>query len=300
GYSWQTYNGYNYIWYPALFIHQYSHCWVDFRNLQDVYTKGKGLDYAENSRRATLAQWEYCKQNLGGWTGYSANVWGLTACDGPNTGQFKGYIERGGPPARNDDGTIAPTAAGGSMPFTPEISLPTLKYLYDTYRTSLWTPYGFRDAFNLTANWWAPDEIGIDQGPLIIMAENYRTQSVWKIFMKSAIIQQGLSRAGFLSTTNVSETSSRPLDFELKQNFPNPFNPTTNIVFQFPERTYVSLKVFDMLGREVTTLVDEIMEPGVHTKLFDTRSVVAVSSGVYFYRIQAGRFAEAKPMMLVK
>jgi hypothetical protein len=97
----------------------------------------------------------------------------------------------------NDDGTIAPTAAAGCLPFAPEICLPTLRHFYDQYRTNIWTGYGFRDAFNLTANWWDPDVIGIDQGAILLMIENYRTQNVWRKFMQGAEIQRGLQAAGF-------------------------------------------------------------------------------------------------------
>jgi hypothetical protein len=118
----------------------------------------------------------------------------LTASDGPS-----GYAVHGAPPSDNDDGTIAPTAAGGSMAFAPEICLPTLRYFYSHFRPRIWTSYGFRDAFNLGAAWYGTDELGIDEGPIVIMIENYRTQRVWQQFMKNAEVQRGLQRAGFVS-----------------------------------------------------------------------------------------------------
>jgi hypothetical protein len=152
--------------------------------------------YFENSRRAALANRAYCIANPLGWAGYGSNVWGLTACDGPT-----GYNAHGAPPALNDDGTIAPTAPGGAMAFTPEYSLPTLQYLYSNGRLALWTAYGFIDAFNQTANggWYDTDELGIDQGPIVIMIENYRTQRPWRLFMQNEEVQRGLQRAGFVS-----------------------------------------------------------------------------------------------------
>jgi hypothetical protein len=121
-------------------------------------------------------------------------VWGLTASDGPS-----GYAAHGAPPSQNDDGTIAPTAAGGSIAFTPEYSIPTLLYFYTNFRQrNIWTAYGFRDAFNIGASWVGPDELGIDQGPIAIMIENYRTQRVWDRFMQNDIVQRGLQRAGFV------------------------------------------------------------------------------------------------------
>jgi hypothetical protein len=124
--------------------------------------------------------------------GYSGTVWGLTACDGPS-----GYAAHGAPPSQNDDGTIAPTAAGASIAFTPEYSLPTLLYFYTNFRQRIWTAFGFKDAFNIGAQWVGLDELGIDQGPITIMIENYRTQRVWHRFMQSDIVQRGLQRAGF-------------------------------------------------------------------------------------------------------
>jgi len=197
GYQWKTSYGQSFVHFPPLFGHQYSHCWIDFRGIADDYMRGKGIDYFENSRRATLAQRAYCVANPGRFKGYGELVWGLTACDGPGFGKFRAYSARGAPPPENDDGTIAPTAAGGSLPFAPEICIPTLRHFYALYRPNIWTRYGFCDAFNLTADWWDTEVLGIDQGPILIMIENYRTGRVWKTFMKAIEIQRGLRNAGF-------------------------------------------------------------------------------------------------------
>ena len=199
GYTWTSYDNYSFVPFPPLFGHQYSHCWIDFRHVADAYMNSRNTTYFENSRRATLAQRAYCIANPLGRVGYSSNVWGLTACDGPN-----GYAARGAPPNQNDDGTIAPTAAGGSLAFTPEYSVPTLRYFYSRFRRSIWTAYGFRDAFNQGAQWWGPDEIGIDQGPIVLMIENYRTQKVWRRFMRNQEMQRGLQKAGFVSLSFMS------------------------------------------------------------------------------------------------
>jgi len=194
GYTWSTNYGQAYIQFAPLFGHQYSHCWIDFRHIADAYMNNHTSTYFENSRRASLAQRAYSTANPGQQIGYSSNVWGLTACDGPT-----GYAVHGLPPGASDDGTIAPTAAGGSMAFTPEYSVPTLRYFYKQYRPRIWTAYGFRDAFNLGAQWYASDELGIDQGPIVIMIENFRTQRVWRLFMQNPEVQRGLQRAGFVS-----------------------------------------------------------------------------------------------------
>ena len=199
GYNWGTEYGQTYVTFPPLFGYYFSHCWIDFRHIADVYMNNENSTYFENSRRAALAEIAYC--STGPYPGYSSTIWGLTACDGPPP---TGYTARGLPPAGFDDGTIAPTAAGGSMCFTPEYSLPTLEAFYSLYRTNIWTENGFRDAFNLGLGWWDTDEIGIDQGPIVIMIENYRTQRVWQLFMQNAEVQRGLQRAGFVTLPYVS------------------------------------------------------------------------------------------------
>ena len=196
-YAWKTSYGYSFIHFPPLFGHQYSACWIDFRNIADDYTRAKGLTYFENSRRATLAQRAYFIANPGGFQGYSSNIWGLTACDGPGSGKTHGYIARGAPPPGNDDGTIAPTAPGGSLPFAPEECTAALRAMYELHREQIWCGYGFRDAFNLGEDWWGADVIGIDQGPILLMAENLRTGRVWEVMRRNEILNRGLMQAGF-------------------------------------------------------------------------------------------------------
>jgi hypothetical protein len=192
-YAWQTHYGLGFVVFPPLFGHQYSHVWVDFRGIQDAYMRDKGLDYFENSRRATLANRAYAIANPLGWEDYGENVWGLTASDIPES-----YSARGAPPAESDDGTITPTAAGGSFAFTPRESLAALRHIYAAYRTQIWGPYGFKDAFNPSKKWFATDYLGIDQGPIVLMIENYRTGRIWHEFMQHPAIQHGLARAGFM------------------------------------------------------------------------------------------------------
>jgi hypothetical protein len=192
GYTFGTLYGQTYVPFPPLFGHEYSHCWIDFRHMGDAYMNSHNITYFENSRRAALAEVTYCSGAP--HVGYSSTVWGLTACDGPPP---TGYAARGLPPAL-DDGTIAPTAAGGAICFAPDYCLPTLQYFYSHFRISIWSEYGYRDAFNIGQGWYDSDELGIDQGPIVIMIENYRTQRVWHLFMQNAEIQRGLQRAGFV------------------------------------------------------------------------------------------------------
>ncbi|MFM7816487.1 MAG: glucoamylase family protein [Verrucomicrobiota bacterium] len=192
GYKWRQHHGFEFVEFAPLFGHQYSHCWVDFRGIVDAAMRPHGIDYFENSRRATLAQRAYCIANPGGFPNYGPLEWGLSACDGP-----KGYAARGAPPAENDDGTLAPTAVGGSIPFAPEVSIPTLRHWDRSYGKRLWGRYGFRDGFNRKEDWWATDTLGIDQGAILIMAENHRTGSVWRRMKSNRVIRRGLERAGF-------------------------------------------------------------------------------------------------------
>jgi hypothetical protein len=165
--------------------------------------RGKGLDYFENSRRATLANRAYAIANPHSWTDYGENVWGLTASDIPSS-----YSARGAPPAERDDGTITPTAAAGSFAFTPRESLAALRHIYDIYRTQLWGPYGFKDAFNPSQRWFASHYLGIDQGPIVLMIENHRTGRIWDMFMQHPAIQHGLARAGFEPAAEATNRST--------------------------------------------------------------------------------------------
>lgn len=207
-YDWrEPYKGFAHAVFPPMFGHQYSHMFIDFRNIYDDYMKQKGIDYFENSRRATYTQQLYAIENPSGWKGYDSLCWGISACDGPgekynyDDKKFLGYAGRGtsGPElVFFDDGTLAPTAVAGSIPFAPEICIPTLMNIHHTYSSKgLWSVYGLLDAFNPTLDWFNPEYIGIDQGPIVIMIENFRTGLVWKYFMQDTLIQNGLDKLGF-------------------------------------------------------------------------------------------------------
>jgi hypothetical protein len=222
-YRWADFYDQEHVNFDPLFGHQYSHAWIDFRKIQDRYMREKGIDYFENSRRATYSQRAYAMKNPNGWRGYGANVWGLTACDGPadlllpyagGERQFHSYWARGVCDGiTKDDGTIAPTAAGGSIPFAPEITIPALRAMRERYGDALFAKYGFVDSFNPSftyqdvelkhgrivdgKGWVNSDYLGIDQGPILLMIENYRSELVWKLMKKNAHIRRGLERAGF-------------------------------------------------------------------------------------------------------
>ena len=221
-YRWAEFYGQQHINFAPLFGHQYSHIWIDFRGIQDSYTRSKGIDYFENSRRATLSQRAYAIANPGNWKDYGPDIWGLTAVDGPldiklnlrgAQRTFWTYSARGAAAGEiRDDGTLGPTAAGGSVAFAPEIAIPALVAMREKYGDNLFSTYGFLDSFNPTfdldikpqhgkivrgAGWFDTDYLGIDQGPIIAMVENYRTGLVWRVMRTNPHIIRGLKRAGF-------------------------------------------------------------------------------------------------------
>lgn len=207
--------------YPVLFVHQFTHCWIDFRGLADPWLKARGLDYHENSRRATYAQRAYAMHNPEGWVGYGPNVWGITACDGPadlervvdgRARRFSGYAGRGmGGARRLDDGTIAPYGAGSSIVFAPEIVLPALEAMH-SLGAPVYGRYGFH-SFNRSFQFpdvklahgrvvpgfgWVDDDLlGIEQGPLLMMLGNHRGELAWNAMRSDPHVRRGLVRAGF-------------------------------------------------------------------------------------------------------
>lgn len=274
------YKGQSMVNFGPLFGHQYSHCWVDFRGIRDRYMREQGMDYFENSRRATLANRQYCIDNPGGWTGYGPETWGLTACDGPQDARkngarhdwfngrevmFRGYHARGAAAdyVGNDDGTIAPTAAGGSAPFAPEVCLPALENMWNAYGAQLLGPYGFKDAFNPSFTfepgcengWFDVDYLGIDQGPIVIMIENYRSGFVWDLMKKNPYIVAGLKRAGF--TGGWIDREQTPV-WALNKKAPPPPNPDIPIdpAGLFQRKIYT-----DEAGNK---LPYQLMEPAAH------------------------------------
>ncbi|MFH1844283.1 MAG: glucoamylase family protein, partial [bacterium] len=293
GYNWSTQYGQTYVIFPPLFGHQYSHCWIDFRNIEDAYMQLRGIDYFENSRRATLAAREYCIANPLGWTGYGENLWGLTASDDPG-----GYLAHGAPPAQNDNGTITPTAAASSIAFAPEVVIPALHNMYDNYAGLIWGQYGFKDAFNLSVFWTGSDYIGIDQGPIVMMIENYLTGAVWDRFRQNPDIQAGLSLAGFNSVSPVPEGPYGPLTaVELGQNAPNPFHGSTLISYRVATPGPVTLRVYDLRGQCVREIDHRAADNTLQQITLDARGL---ASGIYSYSLEANGHMEWKRCIIIK
>ena len=293
GYNWQTQYGQTYLVFPPLFGHQYSHCWVDFSDIKDAYMDLRGITYFENSRRATLAAREYCIANPLGWDGYGEDLWGLTASDDPG-----GYLAHGAPPAQNDNGTITPTAAASSIPFAPEVVIPALHNMYDTYGGQIWGEYGFKDAFNLTVFWVGSDYLGIDQGPIIMMIENYLNGSVWDRFMENPDVLEGLRQAGFTSVSEVPHEERGPLSFvELDQNAPNPFSSSTLIAYRVAKPGPVKLRVYDLRGRLVHEARDLATDHNIQQITLDAGGL---ASGVYYYSLESGGNTAWKRCIIIK
>jgi hypothetical protein len=211
-YDWKQIYDRELLYSGPLFTHQLSHLWIDFRHLRDAFMRERDSDYFANSREAAYVQQEYAVRNPHQFVGYGKHCWGFTACDGPGwitrqvdgvERQFFDYIARGAP-FGPDDGTVAPWVVIASLPFAPEIVIPTVRNFarLDLGETRL---YGFKPSFNQTfvsrespTGWWiSPYHFGIDQGPVVLMIENYRTGLIWNLMRRCNPIVTGLRRAGF-------------------------------------------------------------------------------------------------------
>jgi hypothetical protein len=211
-YEWRTVYDVSFLYAAPLFTHQLSHVWIDFRGVRDAFMREHDCDYFENSRRATLVQQQYAIRNPRGYAGYGDTCWGLTACDGPGditidvagvSRRFYGYVARGVPDGP-DDGTLAPWGVIASLPFAPEIVLPTMEYMRrrrpgGEHRYGLTTTYNptFPAPDGSKHGWVSPDHCGLDQGPIVVMIENYRSGFIWDLLRRNPVIRAGLRAAGF-------------------------------------------------------------------------------------------------------
>jgi hypothetical protein len=186
-----TFAGQSYIGGPdPLFVHQYSHAWVDFRGWRE--REPPHTDWWQNSVTATRVHKAFCLRLAREFPGYSENVWGITASD-----SRKGYVAWGGPPRHQAiDGSVVPCAAAGSLMLAPEITVPAIREMRRRFGDRIYGRYGFADAFHPTDGWVNPDVIGIDLGITLLSAENLRTGRVWRWFMRNAEIPSAMARAG--------------------------------------------------------------------------------------------------------
>jgi hypothetical protein len=209
-YQWENLYGHDHLYAGPLFIHQFSHAWVDFKGLRDPFMREKRSDYFENTRKAAWIQREYALRNPHEFRGYGENFWGFTAGDGPGNSivningverRFLGYVARG-VPYGPDDGTISPAAFFGSLPFAPEIALPAIRNVCE-YEPRIAGEYRVPNGLNPTfatdnpLGWISDGYFGLDQGLIVLMIENYRSQRLWNLMRQCSYIQTGLQGAGF-------------------------------------------------------------------------------------------------------
>ncbi len=284
-----------YVTFPPLFGHQYSHCWIDFRHIQDPYMQYRGSTYFENSRRATLAQITYARTNgrlhelnpsdptynLG----QSDSLWGFTASDDP----VQGYAAHGAP-SGFDNGTLTPTAPISSLPFAPDSVWPCIRNMWNHRNTvydgkifPLYSTYGFTDAFNPVAHpWFGSDVLGIDQGPIVMMIENWRNDDVWRKVMGNPDVQRGLSLAGFVPLPTGVGPGPPPVAAVSFEIWPNPARRATALRYRLPRESHVRADVYDTQGRRVATLADDRQAAGDHGLLLDARGL---PPGLYLCRL---------------
>jgi hypothetical protein len=211
-YRWKRLYGHEHVYGGPLFMHQLSHIWIDFREIADAFMREKGIDYFENSRRATYVQREYAIRNPRRFVGYGPDAWGVSASDGPGPAsrvvrgirrRFYDYRARG-VPFGPDDGTLAPWAVAASLPFAPEIVFPALRYCWEMW-PGITGKYGYKGSLNPSftvserdgSPWISSEHYAIDQGPIVLMIENYRSGLIWSLMRRCPYVAIGLRRAGF-------------------------------------------------------------------------------------------------------
>ncbi len=282
-----TYYGYKLDVGPArggpLFFAHYSFMGFDPRNKHDNYA-----DYFDHNRNHTLVNRAYCIDNPENHPGYSEVCWGLTASDDP----FVGYLAHEAT-ADRDNGTISPTAALSSMPYTPAESMAALVHFYRDHGDKIWGPMGFYDAFNIGANWYAKSYLAIDQGPIINMIENHRTGLLWDHFMANPEIQTALDKIGFVSDpVSVQTTTTNSIQWD---NFPNPAKNTITSRFQLVQPKNVTLRIYDSTNRLLFTCIDR-------QRLASDQREIDLSGfepGIYFLQLSTDEDSWTRKVFLI-
>jgi len=257
---------------PLFFAH-YSFLGFDPRNKKDNFT-----NYFINNIHHTQINRAYCIANPHQFAGYGENCWGLTASDDP--GGYQAHEPN------NDNGTITPTAALSSMPYTPEYSMVALKHFYRDLGQNIWGNQGFCDAFNIGDNWYADSYLAIDQGPIIDMIENYRSQLLWNNFMANAEIQPALDSIGFVYDPEGIEEPviNNPSAITA---YPNPASSLTTVKFYLPAKENINLSVYDQFGRIMVRIYQNVnVEPGLHEVEIPVDKIPA---GLYILRLESAK-----------
>ncbi|WP_211295301.1 glucoamylase family protein [Neolewinella xylanilytica] len=272
-----------------LFFSHYSYMGFDPRGITDDYA-----NYFVRNTNHTRINYQHALDNPYNREGYGPNVWGITASDDPD-----GYAAHSPNSSALDNGTIAPTAALGSMPYTPEESMNALKYFYRELGDRMWGPYGFYDAFNLDRDWYADSYLAIDQGPIINMIENHRSGLLWDVFMTSPEIDPALTAVGFVvDTTTTTAVAEMPAFMKERPTvFPNPATDRVTLSLHPVRATTVSVDLLDASGRPIRNLIPNTALTAGRTRLpLHLRS--GATSGLYFLRIRSPDGTTAVPLLL--
>jgi hypothetical protein len=286
-------NGASYYGYPLyvgpayggpMFFAHYSFLGFDPRYKRDAYA-----NYYTHNRNHALVQVAYCTANPLGRFGYGANSWGLTASDDPF-----GYSAHA--PHSNDNGTLTPTAALASMPYVPDQTLAAARHFYQTYGATLWSFTGFKDAFHPGMGWTASDALAIDQGPIVVMIENYRSGLLWNRFMANPEIGPALMALGFVADSSAVVDVPAPGTAVLRLTVsaaPNPATAAMSFAVELPVAAEATIEVHDLSGRRVASLARGRLAAGRTTLAWDGRGAGGrnVAPGVYFARVRAGGVA---------
>ncbi|WP_145913023.1 glucoamylase family protein [Lewinella sp. W8] len=279
---------------PLFFTH-YSYLGFDPRGKRDQYA-----NYFEVGRNHSLIDYEHCIDNPYNHEGYGPECWGLTASDDPD-----GYLAHAPDNRSTDNGTITPTAALSSMPYTPEESMAALKHFYREMGDQLWGPYGFYDAFNESRNWYARSYLAIDQGPIICMIENHRSGLLWDLFMQNPEVDVMLEAAGFVAdTTPVSVPELPGFLAAAPRVFPNPASDVTTLELQLAQSATVSVELLSLDGRSVHQLQSATrFNPGLnqislHLRSGAQRTNTGLPGGYYLLKINGPGGVTTLPILL--
>ncbi|MBP6976766.1 MAG: T9SS type A sorting domain-containing protein [Lentimicrobiaceae bacterium] len=253
---------------PLFFAH-YSFLGFDPRNIKDKYT-----NYFNNNKNMSLINQAYCMDNPKNYSGYSASCWGLTASDDPS-----GYSVHE-PITSRDNGTITPSAALSSMPYTPQESMAALKHFYRDRGADLWGPFGFYDAFNVQQNWYADSYLAIDQGPIICMIENHRSGLLWDKFMKNPEIAPALESIGFVNDPYSINGPGYDPDMISFSCSPNPAHEETILTVECKKEEKIDITIVSLTGQKVRSLhAGRVCPPGIHRI---RTGLEGIPSGLYF------------------